>query len=258
MPPELAQPLPRKCDYPPRHLAILVALAGLAALCLWQPIDALVEKAHLAAFKSRGVAVEGVVVRLGTKHIATAKSARDMYSVDYAYTVGAGAVYRRYVELDQEQYQRLKADPRVPVIYDAAAPRESVLAFEQAPYPGDDHLLLLEGMYVVLALLAGSLLLIVVADGGAKKQLLMHGGVARARFTSITTETGPRGRKWVRLTYIFEDARGKEVVATESYDSARAAQLERCATVLFDPRDSMVNALYPLRQVKCRAVPRFL
>jgi len=264
-PRELLQPVPRRCRLPPRQWAMLVALAAFTALGLGHPLWVMFEKYQLAAFKSRGVAIDGVIIRLGTSHVQYTRRSYDIYGVDYAYTVGAGAggvppgaTYRRYVELDQEQYERLKRDPRVPVIYDPAAPRDSVLAFEWAPDPGQHYGLFLEGMYALIGLLFGMFLLIMIVGYRIEKRLLMAGQAAQARILARTSTTNAKGNTSVRLTYGFVDARGKEVVATQIYEPERAAQVERCATVLFDPRDSSVNALYPLRQMRCRAVPRFL
>ncbi|MDB5807003.1 MAG: hypothetical protein JWN73_4325 [Betaproteobacteria bacterium] len=257
LPPELGATPPRRCVNPLTTRAANALLALALATFVWLPLYGYLAARDLSTLQTSGEAVRGTVTDLATETHApgssrvSSGSSSTGYSVEYQYSAAEtpGVIYRRRVNVSASDFAPLNVGGPVQVLYDRAAPDHSALAFETAPFPGHEKVMALELFFFAMAVITGLGLWRRVSLQRAQKRLLMWGQAAPITVTAKKVRQIGKSAA-TTMEYTFIDARGETVAAVAEFSSlARSVPAEACATVLFDPKNSAVHALYPFSPV---------
>lgn len=257
LPPELGATPPRRCLNPLGTRVANALLALALATFVWLPLYGYLAARDLSALQTSGEMVRGTVTDLDSEAHAPGSSrvssggSTTTYSVEYQYSAveTPGVIYRRRVNVGRDDYSPLIVGGPVQVLYDRATPDHSALSFETAPFPGHEKVAALEIFFCVMALILAAGLWRRVSLQRAQKRLLMWGQPAPITVTAKKVRDSGKG-VYTTLDYTFIDARGETVAAVAEFSSLkRSVPAEACATVLFDPKNSAVHALYPFSPV---------
>jgi hypothetical protein len=209
--------------------------------------------------KSRGVDVEGRVERL---YITKGKGGSSAYHVNYMYqpremALSRYPLARRTEAVSRDDYYSLSVGGALPVIYDPLAPESSFLNFHDTirknnPSKRVKFFIVITALLMFFAM--GVVLKFFIFPALKEKRLLGFGNVAPA--TIVGEEEYETKRGWrSKVSYCFVDAGGNAVsgmrkglpsgVASSGADLAERIQILDNPTVLYDPRNSARNILYP-------------
>jgi hypothetical protein len=186
------------------------------------------------------------------------------YHVVYEYVPrtssnGAQGVLTAENAVSGEDYQRLRIGQGVPVVYDTTDPKSVALNFKGEVYQ-EDPLDIAKGDMAFMAIYAPIYLvaLIFLLRAYFREKRLLRFGIAAPAEITEEIESGMNENSRSRLIYRFEDGSGNWVEGIKNavpgkYDGRPASVSYRMClldnpTVLYDPRDSARNLLYPSRR----------
>jgi hypothetical protein len=270
-PQELDQPVPRSARM---NWKFILATALASGICLGIAIlltAALYRDAHkMEVLKTRGVTTDGSVSKLIIKRSKAAK----YYFADYSFKplVDSGAQVPPYHGTEQVYvglFNDLRAGLPVPVIYDPSNPDVSALNFGDRVHTTDPFGIMAFELKIALAPLGLALVFILTMIIGRyykEKYLVQWGNTAPATITDNEEEQIIRGVPKTTAIYRFRDAHGNFVRGARhnlpsandvqsgyfqgSYRRALARVIDN-PTVLYDPRNSDDNLLYPPTFLTC-------
>lgn len=185
-----------------------------------------------------------------------------VYHADYlfrltTYAASQPLTYQGTDEIDSDVYQSLTPDAVVPVIYDPLAPEQSKLNFGDRVHR-DNPFATFWMMFGTMGTIDALLLLVFGWFLGKtywrEKRLLRVGQPVSASIVD-EREYIARGVRVADVTYRFVDAAGRTVEATQkavpgkNRGRSQSDEYRDNPTVIFDPSDSAVSALYPLSSV---------
>lgn len=273
LPRELDQPFPRAVG---RAASVTWDLVGLVfSLVFFTAIimgGAYLFGLRLEVLKTRGVLTEGRVVGLYIGHGRFGP----LYTVDYAFASrpspqARAALNRAAQTVSERDYRLLHPGEAVPVIYDPADPDWAKLDLHDSvrksdPFADLPAIFVLELVAIGLGFARGPRFGFygVLAGYIREKRLLRWGRAAPAEIVEKRDVRFP----WpgTALVYRFTDADGKVVdgvcnglpsrVFKIAGAGARLASMTANPTVIYDPRNSARNMLYPAAYVVCLPPPR--
>lgn len=255
-PPGLEVSVPRKVRMSAtstNSILIVVALSSLLAVIFFPTEISRARK--LNALKDHGIKVAAQVDRedertskYGTNYIAAYH-----YRVERPYSI-PGSTFSGEGRMSVREYVDISVGGTIPVIYDVRDPSQSTIETQltedgAAPY---------EFFEIFLPLLVGipiALTCFVYFTSLRERRLLRYGNVVSAKIVGEEEYSAGRGVKLSRLTYEFKDSSGTLVTGMQKgvplNGSDRPAVIELRArfcvnpTVIYDPRNSARNMLYP-------------
>jgi len=265
LPADLSKPTPRKVGMSGTFKGTVVLIVGLFAT-LVLPISAIgysvFHKAEV--LKDRGVEVAGVVERTYT----TISRKAYQYHVVYTFTPkglagAAPSAIRAEAVVSSTDFQKASPGRRLPIMYDPSDlsnSRPNIADEVRKAEPFDVVKLTLLAVlgFVSVALLLCSFRIVRYFRDSA---ILRWGQAVPATIVREEEQT-TRGGPTSKVTYRFKDATGKLVEGSQKYvptatDSRPGFSAHRMKfmfnpTVVFDPKDSARNILYPSTSAELR------
>jgi hypothetical protein len=264
-PQELDQPVPRSARM---NWKFMLATASASGICLGIAIlltVALYRDAHkMEVLKTRGVTTDGSA----SKFIIKRSKAAKYYYVGYSFKplVDSGAQVPAYHGTEQVSiglFYDLGAGSPVPVIYDPSNPDVSALNFGDKVHSTDPFGIMAFKLKIGLAPLGLALvffLTMIIGRYYKEKYLVRWGNIAPATIIDNEEEQIVRGLWKTKAIYRFRDAHGNFVRGARHnlpsandvqsgyfqgfFRKALASVIDN-PTVLYDPRNSDDNLLYP-------------
>jgi hypothetical protein len=263
VPQELQQATPRRTRPKASFIILGIIVAAMMVLPLGIVGHVFISVRDLQAFKATGTPIEGTVDNLTSRYIS-GRHAHTNYYVSYSFHAKRqdfdgvkNILARRTALISATDYQTLRINQKIPIIYDPTQLDKSVLAFERTPETlndpadalGRSSYITSGFLFVVYGLLFGSVWPVFFKE----RSLLRWGKIAHA---SVITKEEKRGRggAYINLTYSFRDDMGATVQAiNKRIPAAQIGGKEEMLTVLYDPNDSSKSAIYPLKYIVCRS-----
>ncbi len=223
LPPELAQPLPRR-------VRATGALKGFIALftvlllgtCLFLLGTIYSFHHNRSILRTSGAPIEGQITAL---EIERGKNS-DSYRVSYRFQPPSGGADQRVQTgvdvVSEARYRSLHVDEIVPILYERNRPGNSGLKFDDSGNTSDDSTPMLLMALFIVGLFGGLSVLfaaILIVPYLKQKKLLQWGDVA---FATILSEKENGRRPTTTVTYQFTDEKGRSFVGgVQNFPSAK-------------------------------------
>jgi hypothetical protein len=259
----LNQPLPRRTQatylvrLPATILAaVFVGLVLVATLPIYSRFH------RLETLKHEGISTDGEITDLTQEH---GRNDSISYRVDYRFFAapssgGSQTAHQAKEYVDVDTYRWLFIGRTVAVVYAPLDAEQSALNIGNVIRTTNNYVGALKVYAIMFAICAGLYVVMIPFTLGPylrEKKLLRWGKIAPAEIVEDYEERSGR-MPLSRVTYRFRDGTGNTVqgirdgLAQKQYRTAAVSidMLEN-PTVLYDPKDSRKNLLYPPKYVVC-------
>jgi hypothetical protein len=259
-PPELDQSLPRRVK--PTGLFKLLIIY-LTAMCLLitvvLPLLVYSRADTINMLKMHGVASEGIVTDVHTERIKHGFR----YVVDYHFKQTASPDTQQVINQHREYtdagtFSKLRVGQAAPVLYSPSDPYKSILNVDdkihrEDPFKNMKNILLVSALVLVpfCVLIAMS-----VYRFQKEKSLIQWGSPVEAKIIAEKEYSGAKGVPCIMVTYEFIDTLGKTVQGKYKDSCERAKKRLTNPVVLYDPKNSSENVLYPPKYAVCYSSSR--
>jgi len=253
----LTQPIPRRVrmtgDWKFNIVVISIIFGVLEGFFIGYPL-ALRNEAILLHSRGREISAE-----ITNKHATFQRGSGYAYSLDYRYAPPELSQSEEpnvwaATSASASDYDELSIGQMLPIVYDPLKPRSSL---SKNQIYADQSISTLKPVFLI-GLLIVSLYFTtftIILSLFFKKRYFLRWGKTAAGMVTGEEEYRIKGGSLSRVTYIFKDGRGelakgqKSGIPTAAYNTPRLIALRgqylENTTVLFDPKDSSRNTLYP-------------
>jgi hypothetical protein len=266
LPGEISQPCPRPTK-PSTNFKIVVGFCVVIPLILYIIMGSIAYPISYKQdiLKTRGVAVEGIVVNLRVepgKHGPT-------YHVDYKFQAPQGPgieaqTYQNISYVASTDFSNLHFGETLPILYDPIDPRISSPNFRDSIHKTDPYQTARIVMWIATSvnIVPGVILLFYIILYYREKNIVVWGDIAPAKITDRIDDMSGKAPS-TTIIYEFTDSGGKivqgvrkDLPSKQNINKSESSRklMDRITTnplVLYNPKNSVRNTLYPPKWVDC-------